>query len=88
VKSPQRETHIQYYRRYGIAPVRYDLSDVSVHFQRREALYNRLALPPLTFRGSRVLEVAAGTGQNSLYIAHLQPARLVLLDPNAIAVEH
>jgi SAM-dependent methyltransferase len=88
VNSRPRETHIEYYRRYAIAPVRYDLSDMPAHLQRREALYNRLALPPLAFRGSRVLEVAAGTGQNSLYIAQLKPARLVLLEPNATAVEH
>lgn len=86
--SPRRQTHIEYYRHHGIAPVRYDLTDMSAHLQRREALYNRLALPPLAFRDSRVLEVAAGTGHNSLYLAQLLPTRLVLLEPNATAVEH
>ena len=86
--SPRRQTHIEYYRLHGIAPVRYDLSDMPAHLQRREALYNKLALPPLAFRGSRVLEVAAGTGHNSLYLAQLLPARLLLLEPNATALEH
>jgi SAM-dependent methyltransferase len=87
VISPRRQTHIEYYRQHAIAPVRYDLSDMPAHLQRREALYNRLALPALAFRGSRVLEVAAGTGHNSLYLAWLLPARLVLLEPNATARE-
>lgn len=84
----RRQTHLEYYRQHGIAPVCYDLSDMTAHLQRREALYNKLALPPLAFRGSRVLEVAAGTGHNSLYLAQLLPARLLLLEPNATAVEH
>ena len=88
MNSLRRQTHIEYYRQHGIAPVRYDLSDMPVHLQRREALYNKLALSPPAFRGSRVLEVAAGTGHNSLYLAQLGPARLLLLEPNATAVEH
>ena len=88
MKAQRRETHIEYYRHYAIAPVRYDVSDMPAHLERREVLYHRLALPPPAFRGNRVLEVAAGTGQNSLYIAQLKPARLVLLEPNATAVEH
>lgn len=83
----ERPTHLDYYRQHGIAPVNYDLSDMAAHLQRREALYNKLGLPPVAFRGSSVLEVAAGTGQNSLYLAHLQPAILVLLEPNATAVD-
>lgn len=56
--------------------------------QRRESLYNKLGILPFAFKGAAVLEVAAGTGHNSLYLAQLKPARLLLLEPNATAVEH
>jgi SAM-dependent methyltransferase len=84
----ERQTHIEYYREHQIAPVRYDVGDMAAHLRRREALYNRLGLPPAAFRRNRVLEVAAGTGQNSLYVAQLLPAELVLLEPNPTAVNY
>ena len=37
-------------------------------------------------RGARVLEVAPGTGQNSLYLARLAPQSLTLVEPNPIAI--
>lgn len=86
--STKRQNHLEYYRQHGIAPVRYDLSSMEAHLQRREALYNKLGILPFAFMGAMVLEVAAGTGHNSLYLAQLKPARLLLLEPNATAVEH
>ncbi len=86
--STKRQNHLEYYRQHGIAPVRYDLSSMDAHLQRREALYNKLGILPFAFKGASVLEVAAGTGHNSLYLAQLKPARLLLLEPNATAVEH
>ncbi len=83
-----RSGHLDYYREHGIAPVRYDLSSMDAHLERRASLYNRLGLLPLALRGSRVLEVAAGTGHNSLYVAYRRPQRLVLLEPNSTAVVH
>src|ERR1700759_1321845 len=82
----KRQNHLEYYKQHGIAPVRYDLSSMDAHLQRREFLYSLLGLLPLAFRGTRVLEVAAGTGHNSLYLAHLMPEALVLLEPNPVAV--
>ena len=86
--STKRQNHLEYYRQHGIAPVRYDLSSMDAHLQRREALYNKLGILPFAFKGAKVLEVAAGTGHNSLYLAQLKPLRLLLLEPNATAVEH
>lgn len=37
---------------------------------------------PLAFRNANVLEVAAGSGQNSFYVASLKPRSLTLLEPN------
>lgn len=83
-----RQTHLEFYRQYNITPVHYDLSNLNAHLERRFALYAKLGLSPASFNKSMVLEVAAGTGHNSLYPAHLMPSRLVLLEPNPAGVEH
>lgn len=82
-----RQTHLEYYREHQITPVHYDLSSMDAHLERRFALYAKLGLMPLAFNKSKVLEVAAGTGHNSLYLAHLMPSQLVLLEPNSLGVE-
>lgn len=79
-------SHLDYYIKHNIAPVHYDLSNLSAHFQRREALYRTIGLLPLAFRNSRVLEVAAGTGQNSLYVSSLEVEQLTLLEPNPAGI--
>ncbi len=78
--------HLDYYKRHGINPVRYEMGNLQRHFDRRAALYRMLGVTPLVVRGSRVLEVAPGTGQNSLYVASLRPAELTLVEPNPVAV--
>lgn len=77
--------HLRHYLRHGISPVRYDLRSLDAHFERRDALYRSLGLPPMAFAGRDVLEVAPGSGQNSLYVATRQPRRLVLVEPNPVA---
>src|SRR5579871_660200 len=76
------KTHLEFYQKHQIAPVCYDLTSMQAHLERRSSLYLKLGLPPIAFRSAKVLEVAAGLGQNSLYIAHMLPEKLVLLEPN------
>ncbi len=83
-----RQTHLEFYREHKITPVRYDLSSLDAHLERRFALYARLGLLPVSFKKASVLEVAAGTGHNSLYVAQTLPSSLVLLEPNETAVEY
>jgi SAM-dependent methyltransferase len=78
--------HLAYYEQHGISPVRYDVANITEHFDRRDSLYRSLGLPPVTFAGSRVLEVAPGSGQNSLYVAACRPKSFDLVEPNAVAV--
>jgi SAM-dependent methyltransferase len=74
--------HLEYYKAHGLAPVAYRTDDLRAHLERRDSLYRSLGLPPAAFKGVRVLEVAPGTGQNSLYVAHCGPASLDLVEPN------
>jgi len=72
--------HLAFYREHGISPVSYG-GTREEHFQRRASLYRSLRLPPLAFRGAKVLEVASGTGQNAEYLASLKPSHLELVEP-------
>ncbi len=65
------ESHLEFYQKHKISPVRQDISDLQSHFQRRKALYFHLGIMPNGIRDRKVLEVAPGSGHNSLYTASL-----------------
>lgn len=81
-------SHLDFYTRFNISPVRQDIRNLSRHFQRREALYRQLGILPRAVRGQSVLEVGPGGGYNSLYTAALAPRRYVLVEGNPTGVEH
>lgn len=81
---PESAGHLGYYIQHGISPVTYRTDDIGAHFDRRDSLYRSLGLPPIAFKGADVLEVAPGSGQNSLYVAACGPASLTLVEPNPI----
>jgi SAM-dependent methyltransferase len=74
--------HLAYYREHAIVPVQYQFENLRAHVERRDGLYRSLGLPPAAFRAVRVLEVAPGTGQNSVYVASCMPETLDLVEPN------
>ena len=82
------ESHLEFYQKHKISPVRQDISDLQSHFQRRKALYFHLGIMPNGIRDRKVLEVAPGSGHNSLYTASLEPASYTLVEPNPTGVEH
>lgn len=79
---PESVGHLGYYLHHGISPVTYRTDDIQAHFDRRDSLYRSLGLPPIAFKDADVLEVAPGSGQNSLYVATCAPASLTLVEPN------
>jgi 2-polyprenyl-3-methyl-5-hydroxy-6-metoxy-1,4-benzoquinol methylase len=81
-----RATHLEYYLQYGLNPVHYEMTDPRRHMERRASLYRILGLTPLALRGADVLEVAPGSGQNSLYLAECAPKSLTLVEPNPTAL--
>lgn len=78
---------LKYYLKHGISPVCYLANDLSEHLERRQSLYNMLGLPGILFRGKKILEIAAGSGQNSLYVALQRPSRYVIVEPNPVALK-
>ena len=79
--------HLAYYKEHGISPVNYDIRDLQAHLDRRDSLYRGLGLPAVAFRGCDVLEVAPGSGQNSLYVAATMPTHYDLVEPNPTAIK-
>jgi SAM-dependent methyltransferase len=72
---------IDFYGKYNISPVHQDLSNLKLHFSRRENLYRTLGIPAMTFGGKRLLEVGPGGGYNSLYFL-ASGAQVDLVEPN------
>lgn len=78
--------HLEYYRQHSISPVSQDLSNLPVHLERRRSLYACAGLLPMFFNGLDILEVAPGSGHNSLYIASCLPENYHLCEPNPAAL--
>ena len=79
-----RSLELEYYIREGISPVHQDISDLNKHFQIRASLYRLLGLIPSFCKGKDIIEVAPGSGHNSIYTATLLPRTYDLVEPNPI----
>ena len=82
-----KSIELEYYVNEGISPVHYDLSDLNKHFQIRANLYRLLGLVPGFLKGKDIIEVAPGSGHNSIYIATLLPRTYDLVEPNPVALK-
>ena len=76
---------LNFYQQHGISPVKQDITDLSAHFARRAALYRSLGLSQMAVRGSTVMEVGPGSGENALYTLSLKPRVFIAVEPNPIA---
>jgi 2-polyprenyl-3-methyl-5-hydroxy-6-metoxy-1,4-benzoquinol methylase len=85
--TPGANALLEYYLQHGLNPVHYEMANQNWHFQRRASLYRSLGIHPATIRNARVLEVAVGTGQNSLYLASQRPRCFTLVEPNPFALK-
>lgn len=75
-------SHLEYYLKHGLSPVHYRSVSRTSHSESRESMYQSLGLTPALFKGIDVLEVAPGSGQNSVYAASCMPSSLTLVEPN------
>jgi SAM-dependent methyltransferase len=80
--------YLDYYIANKIVPVRQNISDLTKHFRRREALYRHLGIVPAAVRGRRVIEFGPGTGDNAVYTASLMPELYVFVDANPFSIAH
>lgn len=80
------ENLLNYYETNKISPVLYAVENWNTHFQRRDAAYRSLGLLPFSIRNADILEIAAGSGQNSVYLASQKPAKLHIVEPNPTAL--
>lgn len=72
---------VDYYSKHNISPVRQDISDFDKHIKRRENLFITLGIPPLVFKGRRILEIGPGSGHNALVYFHWG-ANIDFVEPN------
>lgn len=79
--------YLDYYSSQGIVPVHQDVSDFEAHVRRRAALYRLLKMTRQTFRGSTVLEIGPGTGDNAMATATFGPAKYLMLEGNPSSLE-
>jgi hypothetical protein len=73
---------LEFYGTNHISPVSQDISNLRLHFGRRISLYRTLGLAASFFEGRSILEVAPGSGHNSIVTATLNPSRYDLVEPN------
>lgn len=85
VKSDRSQA--EFYIRNQVLPESQDISELDLHFQRRAALYSHLGIPPLFLKGSSVLEIGPGNGENSLFTLSCKPDKYVLIEPNSSGLE-
>ncbi|MCI9051179.1 MAG: methyltransferase domain-containing protein [Lachnospiraceae bacterium] len=57
---------LEYYKKYNISPVKQNLENEYIFFQKREKLYRQLGMPIMLFKGKDILEVGSGSGFNTL----------------------
>jgi SAM-dependent methyltransferase len=81
------KSHAEFYIEHNISPVSQDISNLQLHFQRRESLYRSLGIVPTFISGRSVLEFGPGSGHNALYTASLLPHTYDLVDANPKGVE-
>ncbi|MDX8413697.1 MAG: class I SAM-dependent methyltransferase [Mariprofundales bacterium] len=73
---------LEFYGKHNISPVSQNIENLENHFQRRIGLYRTLGLTPSLFKGSDILEIAPGSGHNSIVTATFGSKSYDLLEPN------
>ncbi len=73
---------LDYYNKYQISPVKQDISDLEMHYQRRKKLYKQCGIPTIAFRNAQILEVGAGGGYNTLAFFHWESGHVDLVEAN------
>ncbi len=78
---------VDFYKKHGISPVKQDVAEMPVHFERRSELYRLLGIAPITVNRKSVIEFGAGSGHNALYTLHLEPEKYTFVDGNPLGLQ-
>lgn len=78
---------IEYYGKHQISPVSQDITDMTVHYRRREKLYRQLGLPVCAFKEKKMLEVGPGSGYNTLAFFEWGIKDIDLVEPNKTGID-
>lgn len=82
-----KNNFLEYYGKHNISPVKQDISDIELHFAKREKLYRQLGIPNIAFRNSRILEIGPGGGYNTLAFFKWGENIIELVEPNKAGLE-
>ena len=67
MKYSKEAIELEYYIKENISPVHYKIKNLKKHFEIRNSLYRLLGIIPNFLKGKDILEVAPGSGHNSIY---------------------
>jgi len=79
-------TLLNYYKKLKISPVFYKYRNILNHIQSRKFLYRQLGINENSIHKRDILEIAAGSGQNSVSLSIAKPNKIVLMEPNQVAI--
>lgn len=74
---------LEYYEKHQISPVKQDIDDLEIHYERRKKLYRQCGIPTIAFRNASILEVGPGGGYNTLAFFHWESQHIDLVEPNS-----
>ena len=73
---------LEYYGEHSISPVRQDITDIALHYERRKKVYRQCGIPLLAFRNAELLEIGAGGGYNTLAFFHWNVKHVDIVEAN------
>ncbi len=82
-----KTSFVEYYKSREISPVDQDITDLQLHFSRREALYIQLGITRNNIFEKNILEFGPGSGHNSIYTAFFKPKQYTLVDGNIFGLK-
>ena len=78
---------LEYYGQHHISPVKQDISNLKVHYERRRKLYRQCGIPVIAFRNAEVLEIGPGGGYNTLAFFHWGSKHVDLVEANQKGID-
>ena len=79
--------YIEFYGKNKISPVNQDISDLRLHYRRRQKLYRQCGIPTIAFKDNDILEVGPGGGHNALALLNWGIHGIEMVEPNITGVE-